>query len=83
MIREYDKREVITAFGELALLYLSGGMYKQAQRCIDQAFELDRARCCGIIESRYNDDQPRDENGRWTSGGGSLGENSKKPIMAF
>lgn len=30
-----------------------------------------------IIEiDKYSDDQPRDEHGRWTSGGGSSGENS-------
>ena len=38
-----------------------------------------------IIEiDKYSDDQPRDDHGRWTSGGGSggnsLSENSKKPI---
>ena len=26
----------------------------------------------GIIETRYSDNQPRDEHGRWTSGGGSF-----------
>ena len=43
---------------------------------LHMAERIDLQRGYGIIEARYSDDQPRDDHGRWTSEGGSSGENS-------
>ena len=37
---------------------------------LHMAERIDLQRGYGIIEARYSDDQPRDDHGRWTSGGG-------------
>lgn len=67
--------ELIMSFYELALLALHAGDYRALDDSLFCAGMIDLKRRCGIIETRYSDDQPRDEHGRWTDGG-SGGYNS-------
>lgn len=60
---------------ELALLALDVGDYEGFENILFQADMIDLEQRYVIIETRYSDDQPRDEYGRWTDEG-SGGYNS-------
>lgn len=64
-------RYMVQCLRELAVLALRCGKYEDAPRYLEEAAELDRKIKSGIIENRYSEDQPRDDHGRWTSGGSS------------
>lgn len=64
-------RELLGCCYELAVIALMCGRYEDVPRHLEAAAKLDRRAKKAIIENRYSDDQPRDNQGRWTSGGGS------------
>ncbi len=77
-------KELLTCCYELMEIELRAQHTENLFTLLCMAERIDLQLWGGIIESRYSDDQPRDEHGRWTDGGGgdsnSLSENSKKPI---
>lgn len=78
-------KELLNCCYELMEIELRVQHIDQLLTLLCMAERIDLLRRGGIIETRYSDDQPRDEDGKWTDsggsdGGGSLSENSKKPI---
>lgn len=66
-------RYVAKCLRELAFVAFRCGKYEDVPKHLEAAAELDRRAKKVIIENRYSDDQPRDDRGRWTDGGGSGG----------
>lgn len=67
-------RYVAKCLRELAFVAFRCGKYEDVPKHLEAAAELDRRAKKVIIENRYNDDQPRDDRGRWTDGGGGANE---------
>ncbi len=56
-----------------------GEMVKNTEENADEGLQDDEK--SGIIEERYSDSQPRDENGRWRGRGGGAISNNMRPVM--
>lgn len=61
-------KELLTCCYELIELELRAQHTDQLFTLLRMSERIDLQRRGGIIETRYSDDQPRDDHGRWTSG---------------
>ena len=64
-------KELLNCCYELMEIELRAQHTDQLFTLLHMAERIDLLRRGGIIETRYSDNQPRDEHGRWTSGGGA------------
>lgn len=62
-------KELLNCCYELTEIELRVQHTDQLFILLHMAERIDLLRRGGIIETRYSDNQPRDEHGRWTSGG--------------